>query len=161
MRERLPENRTQNGKNAERDNTLIKVKGMKKWNHCNVPSFSDTYAWILALKHMKHNILNGKLNYSIIAGLIFGKVIGIFGISWLAIKLKIAKLPENTTMSQIFGVSFLGGIGFTMSIFVAELAFLNSPELIFQAKAGILCASLIAGLFGYFWLKSVSTKESQ
>ncbi len=101
------------------------------------------------------------VSLGIIAGLIFGKVIGIFGISWLAIKLKIAKLPENTTMSQIFGVSFLGGIGFTMSIFVAELAFLNSPELIFQAKAGILCASLIAGLFGYFWLKSVSTKESQ
>jgi NhaA family Na+:H+ antiporter len=58
------------------------------------------------------------VSLGIIAGLIFGKVLGIFGVSWLAIKLKIAKLPENSTLSQIFGVAFLGGIGFTMSIFV-------------------------------------------
>ena len=95
----------------------------------------------------------------IIIGLIFGKVIGIFGISWLAIKLKIAKLPHNSSMSQIFGVAFLGGIGFTMSIFVADLAFLGSPELIFQAKVGILTASLFAGLFGYLWLKYVANNK--
>jgi NhaA family Na+:H+ antiporter len=96
------------------------------------------------------------VSLGIIAGLIFGKVLGIFGVSWLAIKMKIAKLPENSTMSQIFGVAFLGGIGFTMSIFVADLAFIGNPELIFQAKVGVLCASLFAGLFGYFWLKAVS-----
>lgn len=96
----------------------------------------------------------------IIAGLVLGKVIGIFGISWLAIKLKIAQLPSGSTMSQIFGVSFLGGIGFTMSIFVADLAFINSPELVFQAKIGILTASLFAGLFGYFWLKYIARKVS-
>jgi NhaA family Na+:H+ antiporter len=56
-------------------------------------------------------------------------------------------------MSQIFGVAFLGGIGFTMSIFVADLAFINSPELIFQAKVGVLIASLFSGIFGYIWLK--------
>jgi len=96
------------------------------------------------------------VSFGIIAGLILGKVIGIFGISWLAIKLKIAKLPKHSSMSQIFGVAFLGGIGFTMSIFVADLAFLGSPELIFQAKIGILVASLSSGLFGYFWLKVVA-----
>jgi len=101
------------------------------------------------------------VSLGIIGGLILGKVIGIFGVSWLAIKMKIAKLPENSTMSQIFGVAFLGGIGFTMSIFVADLAFINSPELIFQAKIGVLCASLFAGLFGYFWLKMVSKKEHE
>ena len=100
------------------------------------------------------------VSLGIIAGLIFGKVIGIFGVSWLAIKSKIAKLPENSNMSQIFGVSFLGGIGFTMSIFVADLAFIESPELIFQAKIGVLCASLFAGLFGYIWLRSVSKVKS-
>jgi NhaA family Na+:H+ antiporter len=100
------------------------------------------------------------VSLGIIAGLIFGKVLGIFGVSWLAIKLKIAKLPENSTLSQIFGVAFLGGIGFTMSIFVADLAFLNTPELIFQAKVGVLCASLFAGIFGYFWLKAVSKKTN-
>ncbi len=96
------------------------------------------------------------VSLGIIIGLIFGKVIGIFGVSWLAVKLKIAQLPKDSSMSQVFGVAFLGGIGFTMSIFVADLAFISSPELIFQAKIGILTASLFSGLFGYFWLKSVS-----
>jgi len=96
------------------------------------------------------------VSLGIIAGLILGKIIGIFGVAWLAIKLKIAKLPQNSSMSQIFGVAALGGIGFTMSIFVADLAFLGLPDLIFQAKVGILAASLFAGFFGYFWLRYVA-----
>jgi NhaA family Na+:H+ antiporter len=96
------------------------------------------------------------VSLGIIAGLIFGKVIGIFGVAWLAIKLKIATIPKDSTMSQLFGVAFLGGIGFTMSIFVAELAFKGVPELIFQAKVGILSASLFAGLFGYIWLRFIA-----
>jgi len=93
------------------------------------------------------------VSMGIIIGLIFGKVLGIFGVAWLAIKFKIATVPQGSTMNQIFGVAFLGGIGFTMSIFVADLAFINNPELIFQAKIGILVASLFAGFFGYFWLE--------
>jgi len=93
------------------------------------------------------------VSIGIIAGLILGKVIGIFGVAWLAIQLKIASTPKNSTMSQIFGVAFLGGIGFTMSIFVADLAFIGQDGLIFQAKVGILTASLLSGLFGYIWLK--------
>ncbi len=61
-------------------------------------------------------------------------------------------------MSQVFGVAFLGGIGFTMSIFVADLAFLGNEVLIFQAKVGILSASLFAGLFGFLWLKYIAKK---
>lgn len=98
------------------------------------------------------------VSIGIIGGLIFGKVLGIFGVSWLAIKLKIARLPEGSSMSQIFGVAFLGGIGFTMSIFVADLAFVGNDVLIFQAKVGILAASLFAGLFGFFWLKYVAKR---
>ena len=98
------------------------------------------------------------VSLGIIAGLIFGKVLGIFGVSWLAVKLKIARLPESTSMSQIFGVAFLGGIGFTMSIFVADLAFIGNPEFIFQAKVGVLFASLFAGLFGFFWLRNMTKK---
>ncbi|CAA6820626.1 MAG: Na+/H+ antiporter NhaA type [uncultured Sulfurovum sp.] len=100
------------------------------------------------------------VSVGVIAGLVFGKVLGIFGLAYLAIKVKIAKLPEGSTLSQIFGVAFLGGIGFTMSIFVAELAFLESPELIFQAKVGILSASLFTGLFGYFWLRFMVKPKS-
>lgn len=98
------------------------------------------------------------ISLGIIAGLVLGKVLGIAGVSYLAIKLGIAKLPEDSTMSQIFGVAFLGGIGFTMSIFVADLAFMGYDDLIFQAKVGILAASLFSGLFGYFWLKRVGNK---
>jgi len=96
------------------------------------------------------------VSLGIIAGLILGKVLGIFGVAWLAIKLKVATLPQGSTMNQIFGVAFLGGIGFTMSIFVADLAFMGNAELIFQAKVGILAASLFAGLFGYFWLRFIA-----
>ena len=96
------------------------------------------------------------VSLGIIAGLILGKVLGIFGVAWIAIKVGLAKLPEGSTLNQIFGVAFLGGIGFTMSIFVADLAFLGSPELIFQAKVGILAASLFAGLFGYAWLRFIA-----
>lgn len=98
------------------------------------------------------------VSLGIILGLIFGKVIGIFGVSYVAVKLKIAQLPKDSSMSQVFGVAFLGGIGFTMSIFVADLAFINSPELILQAKIGILSASLFSALFGYLWLRTISKK---
>lgn len=96
------------------------------------------------------------VSLGIIFGLIFGKVLGIAGVAWLSIKLGIAQLPDNSTMSQVFGVAFLGGIGFTMSIFVADLAFIGNDALIFQAKVGILCASLFAGLFGFVWLKYIA-----
>lgn len=93
------------------------------------------------------------VSLGIIFGLILGKVLGIAGVAWVAIKLGIAKLPENSTISQVFGVAFLGGIGFTMSIFVADLAFLGNENLIFQAKVGILAASLFSGIVGYIWLR--------
>ena len=99
------------------------------------------------------------VSLGIISGLILGKVLGIAGVAWLAIKFGIAKLPEGSSMSQLFGVAFLGGIGFTMSIFVADLAFLGNDALIFQAKVGILAASLFAGLFGYFWLRYIAKSE--
>ncbi len=96
------------------------------------------------------------ISLGVISGLILGKVIGIAGTSFIAIKLGIAKLPQDSSMSQLFGVAFLGGIGFTMSIFVADLAFVGNEALIFQAKIGILFASLFAGLFGYIWLRYIA-----
>ncbi|HIP60660.1 MAG TPA: Na+/H+ antiporter NhaA [Campylobacterales bacterium] len=98
------------------------------------------------------------VSMGVMAGLMLGKVLGIFGVAWLAIKLGIAKLPEGSTMSQVFGVAFLGGIGFTMSIFVADLAFVGNETLIFQAKVGILAASLFAGVFGFMWLRFIAKR---
>lgn len=99
------------------------------------------------------------ISLGIMSGLILGKVLGIAGTAYLAIKMGIAKLPLGSTMSQIFGVAFLGGIGFTMSIFVADLAFIDNEEMIFQAKIGILLASLFAGTFGYLWLRFAKNKS--
>ena len=95
----------------------------------------------------------------VIFGLILGKIMGIFVVSFLAIKAGLAKLPEGSSFSQIFGVSLLGGIGFTMSIFIGSLAFSTNPELINQSKMAILIASLIAGVSGYLWLRFVGSKN--
>jgi len=124
-----------------------------------IPLFALANAGITIDFSSLGEVLFEPVSLGIIAGLIGGKVLGIFGIAWLAIKLKIAQLPKESSMSQIFGVAFLGGIGFTMSIFVADLAFVNSEELVFQSKVGILLASLIAGFVGYFWLRFIAYKE--
>jgi NhaA family Na+:H+ antiporter len=106
------------------------------------------------------NLLQTPVALGVIFGLIGGKVIGIAGSAFLASKTGLAQLPENSTMSQVFGVAFLGGIGFTMSIFISDLAFNDNDILVTQAKAGILFASLVAGLIGYFWLSKVSYEKS-
>ncbi len=88
----------------------------------------------------------------VMLGLVLGKFIGITGVCWLMLKLGVAQLPRGTRFTQIAGVSLLAGIGFTMSIFVAQLGFENSPELLLMAKTGILFASLLAGVSGFVWL---------
>lgn len=96
--------------------------------------------------------LSHPVTVSIMAGLIFGKFIGIAGCSLLAIKLGICKLPQGVKSTQIAGVSLLAGIGFTMSIFIAELAFAGQEEYLLMAKSGVLFASIFAGIGGYLWL---------
>jgi len=100
------------------------------------------------------------VSLGVIFGLLLGKTMWIAGVAFLATKLKIASLPNQSTMSQVFGVSLLGGIGFTMSIFIADLAFIGRDDLIFQAKIGILIASTIAGLLGFIWLKYIAKDVS-
>ncbi|MEE8295652.1 MAG: Na+/H+ antiporter NhaA [Sphingomonadales bacterium] len=89
-------------------------------------------------------------------GLLLGKFIGITGASWLVLKLGVAELPKDTRFTQIAGVSLLAGIGFTMSIFVAQLGFESDENLLLMAKTGILAASLLAGVAGFIWLYLVS-----
>jgi NhaA family Na+:H+ antiporter len=88
-------------------------------------------------------------------GLLLGKVIGVFASSYLLLKLKVVKLPEDISLHQLFGVSFLAAIGFTMSLFVTELAF-EDLVMITEAKVGIFAASLIGGSLGYFILSKKS-----
>ncbi len=88
----------------------------------------------------------------IMAGLIIGKPLGIFLFSYLSVKFKICKLPSDLQWKDIIGVGFLGGIGFTMSIFITLLAFTDA-DIINNAKLMIMIGSLIAGIIGFIWLK--------
>lgn len=124
-----------------------------------IPIFAFANAGISIDFSSVASIIMEPVSLGIIFGLILGKVLGIAGVSFIAIKTGIAKLPDGTSMSQLLGVASLGGIGFTMSIFVADLAFEGNDSLIFQAKIGILCASFMAGLFGYLWLRFWSQKK--
>ena len=126
-----------------------------------IPLFALANAGIAIDFSSINESITQNVSLGIIMGLIFGKAIGIAGVAYIAIKLKIASLPQNSTMNQILGVSFLGGIGFTMSIFVADLAFAGNDTLIFQAKIGILAASLTAGLLGFLWLRYVAKSPEQ
>jgi len=104
-------------------------------------------------------ILTSPISLGVILGLVLGKQIGVLFFSWLAIKSGKATLPAGVTWAQIWGVSCLAGIGFTMSIFIDELAF-KDQAIIDEAKVGILAASLIAGILGYIVLKMVLPKQA-
>lgn len=93
------------------------------------------------------------MSSGVFLGLLVGKFTGIAGVCWLFVKLKWASLPDKLTFKTITGISLLGGVGFTMSLFITNLAFQSSPELVLQAKLGILAASLLAGLLGYLVLR--------
>jgi NhaA family Na+:H+ antiporter len=98
--------------------------------------------------------------YGIILGLALGKVIGINLFSFIAIKLKLSDLPNNSKWSQMLGAGLLAGIGFTMSIFIALLSYKGELEIQEEAKFAILVASAISGFMGYFLLKAISNKHN-
>lgn len=94
----------------------------------------------------------GSVSIGIFLGLTLGKQIGIFSFSYLAVKFGWATLPSKVSWQQVYGVSMLCGIGFTMSLFISMLAF-DNPSAIVQSKIGIFSASIVAGLMGYFWIR--------
>ena len=95
------------------------------------------------------------VSLGIIIGLFIGKQLGIFAFSFLAVKMKFASLPEGINWKILYGAGILAGIGFTMSLFIAGLAF-NDPALIDLSKIGVLAGSLFSGIVGYVFLKSSS-----
>ncbi|GAB1438266.1 Na+/H+ antiporter NhaA [Providencia sp.] len=102
------------------------------------------------------------LPLGVAAGLIFGKPIGIFLFSWVSVKLGFAKLPESINLKQVFAVSVLCGIGFTMSIFITGLAFDGLDEVYSTySRLGILIGSTLAAFLGYFMLRVVLPKQKE
>jgi len=117
-----------------------------------IPLFAFINAGIPVEFSSLGSMLFQPVTLGVVSGLVLGKFIGIVGVCWIALKLGIGELPAQTRFSQIAGVGLLAGIGFTMSIFIADLAFASHAEHLLMAKTGILIASLFAGVGGYFWL---------
>lgn len=102
------------------------------------------------------NQLGTPVSLGIILGLFLGKQIGIVTAVWAGARLGAAQLPQGVTWLQIYGVSIVAGIGFTMSLFVTTLAF-TDPNIVASAKLAILVASLLSGITGLFILRTATT----
>ncbi len=116
-----------------------------------IPIFALANTAIILPSHFT-DALDSSLSWGIIAGLVIGKPLGICGISYLIVKRGLAVLPAKVNWHHMIGAGMLAGIGFTMSIFIATLAFKTTTEQD-VAKISVLLATIIAMLLGYFWLK--------
>ena len=107
------------------------------------------------------DIVTDRVTLGVVLGLVLGKQIGITLAAWLAVRSGATDLPDGVSWPQIFGVAWLGGIGFTMSLFVGDLAFSDPGDAsrLTAAKLGILAASVLAGGIGWFVLRRLSVGD--
>jgi NhaA family Na+:H+ antiporter len=137
-------------KNAESSPLLTLEHALHPWVAFGIlPLFAFANAGVpltgVTLESFTHHVPLG-----IAAGLLIGKTVGVFGLTWLAVKTSMATLPTGANWGQVFGVSILCGIGFTMSLFVGSLAFVpGMSEFAGQDRMGILTGSILAALIGY------------
>ena len=123
-----------------------------------MPLFALANAGV-SLNGFSINTLMYPVPLGIMCGLFFGKQIGVFLFSFLSVKLKIAEMPSNSNWIKFYGVGILTGIGFTMSLFVGNLAFSNDIQYIDGVKIGVLAGSLMSTLMGYFLLLIATQKK--
>ena len=114
-----------------------------------MPIFAFANAGV-SLEGLSFSSLLDKVPLGIVLGLFVGKQLGVFIFSYASIKLKIAQMPSNTSWYNFYGVGVLTGIGFTMSLFVGNLAFADNLQYMDGVKIGVLTGSLLSTLFGYF-----------
>jgi NhaA family Na+:H+ antiporter len=137
-------------KNAESSPLLTLEHALHPWVAFGIlPLFAFANAGVplsgVTLESFTHHVPMG-----IAAGLLLGKTLGVFGLTWLAVKTSMATLPTGANWGQVFGVSILCGIGFTMSLFVGSLAFApGASEYAGMDRMGILTGSILAALIGY------------
>ena len=122
-----------------------------------MPIFAFANAGV-SLEGLTFSTLLNPVPLGIVLGLFFGKQIGVFVLSYISVKLKFADKPSGSTWPAFYAVSILTGIGFTMSLFVGNLAFANNLEYMDGVKIGVLTGSLLSTLFGYFLLLLFSKK---
>jgi NhaA family Na+:H+ antiporter len=140
---------------------LVRLEhGLQPWVAFGVmPIFALANAGVSISGESIANAAVSPVTWGIVAGLFFGKQFGVFGFSWLAVKLGLAAKPEGIKWSKFYGVALLAGIGFTMSLFITELAFRGNHEVQDIAKVAILFASLLAGVIGYIVVASSAKKQ--
>lgn len=121
-------------------------------NYIIIPLFAFANAGVALTPEHGGDLEIGILTWAVTIGLVAGKFIGIYLFTWLSIKSRLCTLPIGMSWSNLTGISLLGGIGFTVSLFIANLSFGNDLALLSQAKLGVLCGTAIAGILGYIVL---------
>ena len=124
-----------------------------------IPIFALANAGVSVLDIDINELFSTNVAVGIALGLLVGKVVGVVGFTWLCTKLKIAPFPDGMNMKNLLGLGLLASIGFTMSLFVTELAFTHEAYKV-QAKVGIFAASIIGGILGYMVLSKQSKKHN-
>jgi len=124
-----------------------------------MPLFALANAGV-SLEGISINTIMNPVPLGILCGLFFGKQIGVFVFSYLSIKFKLAEMPSNSSWIKLYGVGILTGIGFTMSLFIGNLAFIENTQYIDGVKIGVLCGSLLSTFVGYFVLLLVTNKKN-
>lgn len=151
-------------KDELKQKTVSPMKNLENQIHFWVAFFVlPIFAFVNAgvdLREMSLEKITNPVSLGIILGLFFGKQIGVFLFTFLAVKLKLAKLPKCTSWAQIYGISILTGIGFTMSLFIDSLAYNDSDAFFYTDKLAILIGSVLSGVFGYLVLRVVKGKKN-
>jgi NhaA family Na+:H+ antiporter len=140
------------------------VSPLERWEHALHPWSSFVVIPLFALANAGVRFVNidiveavtSPVALGVSVGLIVGKPVGIVVATWLGLKLKLGELPRHTSFGHIIGLGFLAGVGFTVSLFITELAFRSSPDAhLFsdEAKIGIFIGSIVAGITGYTFLR--------
>jgi NhaA family Na+:H+ antiporter len=123
-----------------------------------MPLFALANAGVV-LKGVSFNSLLSPVPLGILCGLFFGKQIGVFLFAFISVKLELAEMPSNSNWIKFYGVGILTGIGFTMSLFVGNLAFVDYSNHMEGVKIGVLAGSFLSAIVGYFMLLVVTKKK--
>ena len=122
-----------------------------------LPIFAFVNAGI-DLRNISFEQMNNSVSLGIIFGLFFGKQLGVFSFVYIAVKLNLTKLPIGVSWAEIYGISILTGVGFTMSLFIDSLAYVDSAIFFYTDKLAILLGSFLSGVLGYFILLKINQK---
>ena len=140
---------------------LVLEHGLQRWvAYLIVPIFGFANAGV-PFSGTNWPMLISPVTLGVALGLFFGKQAGVLLTSWVVVRMKLAKRPEGASWTQVYGVSLLCGIGFTMSLFIGLLAFPENDLLLKEVKRGVLVGSLFAGVIGITVLAIASPKRAE